>query len=40
MLEELGHTVAAEAAHFEQALDLARSSEFNLVNLLRMSGHL
>ena len=23
MLEELGHTVAAEAAHFEQALDLA-----------------
>jgi len=33
MLEELGHTVAAEAAHFEQALDLASSSQFNLAIL-------
>ncbi|WP_342712755.1 response regulator [Bradyrhizobium sp. B124] len=33
MLEELGHTVAAEAAHFEQALDLASSSQFNFAIL-------
>ncbi|WP_371261257.1 response regulator [Bradyrhizobium sp. th.b2] len=33
MLEELGHTVAAEAAHFDQALHLASSSEFDLAIL-------
>jgi CheY-like chemotaxis protein len=33
MLEELGHTIAAEAARIDQALELARSAEFDLAIL-------
>jgi DNA-binding response OmpR family regulator len=33
MLEELGHTVVVEAAHIDQALELAQSAEFDLVIL-------
>jgi len=33
MLEELGHTVAAEAARIDQALELVRSTEFDLAIL-------
>ncbi|QIG96794.1 response regulator [Bradyrhizobium sp. 6(2017)] len=33
MLEELGHTVAAEAGHLEQAVHLANSSEFDFAVL-------
>jgi DNA-binding response OmpR family regulator len=33
MLEELGHTIAAEAARIDQALELARSAEFDLAVL-------
>lgn len=33
MLEELGHTVAAETAQLEQAIDLANTSEFDFAVL-------
>ena len=33
MLGELGHTLAAEAGHIDQALELARSTEFDLATL-------
>jgi DNA-binding response OmpR family regulator len=33
MLEELGHTIAAEAARIDQALELAGSAEFDLAVL-------
>jgi CheY-like chemotaxis protein len=33
MLGELGHTLAAEAGHIDQALELARSTEFDLAIL-------
>jgi len=33
MLEELGHTIAAEAGHLDQALELARTAEFDLAIL-------
>jgi DNA-binding response OmpR family regulator len=33
MLGELGHTIAAEAGHIDQALDLAQSAEFDLAIL-------
>jgi DNA-binding response OmpR family regulator len=33
MLEELGHTAAAEAGHLEQALKLALSTDFDLAIL-------
>jgi CheY-like chemotaxis protein len=33
MLEELGHTIAAEAGHIDQALELAQSAEFDLAIL-------
>ena len=33
MLEELGHTVVAEAGHIDQALELAQSVEFDLAIL-------
>lgn len=41
MLEELGHTVAAEAGRIEQAIELATSSEFNLAILdLNVAGNM
>jgi CheY-like chemotaxis protein len=33
MLGELGHTIAAEAGHIDQALELAQSAEFDLAIL-------
>lgn len=33
MLGELGHTLAAEAGHIDQALELAKSTEFDLAIL-------
>jgi len=33
MLEELGHTIAAEAGHIDQAIKLASSAEFDLAVL-------
>jgi CheY-like chemotaxis protein len=33
MLGELGHTIAAEAGHIDQALELAKSAEFDLAIL-------
>jgi CheY-like chemotaxis protein len=33
MLGELGHTLAAEAGHIDQALELAQSTEFDLAIL-------
>ncbi|QIG97349.1 MULTISPECIES: response regulator [unclassified Bradyrhizobium] len=39
MLEELGHTVAAEAGHLEQAVHLANRSEFDFAMLdVNLSG--
>jgi hypothetical protein len=39
MLGELGHTLAAEAGHIGQALELARSAEFELAILdVNLSG--
>ncbi|SED20580.1 response regulator [Bradyrhizobium erythrophlei] len=39
MLEELGHTVAAEAAQLEQAIELAKTREFDLAVLdLNLAG--
>jgi CheY-like chemotaxis protein len=41
MLEELGHTVAAEAGRIEQAIELATSSEFDLAILdMNLAGNL
>jgi CheY-like chemotaxis protein len=33
MLDQLGHTIAAEAGHVDQALELAQSAEFDLAIL-------
>jgi CheY-like chemotaxis protein len=33
MLEELGHTIAAEAGHLDKAIELARSTDFDLAVL-------
>ena len=33
MLEELGHTIAAEAGHLDKAIELARSADFDIAVL-------
>ena len=33
MLEELGHTIAAEAGHLDKAVELARSTNFDIAVL-------
>jgi CheY-like chemotaxis protein len=33
MLEELGHSIAAEAGHLDKAIELARSTDFDLAIL-------
>jgi CheY-like chemotaxis protein len=33
MLEELGHTIAAEAGHLDKAIELARSTDFDFAIL-------
>ena len=33
MLEELGHTIAAEAGHLDKAIELGRSADFDLAIL-------
>ena len=33
MLEELGHSIAAEAGHLDKAMEIARSAEFDLAIL-------
>jgi CheY-like chemotaxis protein len=37
MLEELGHTVAAEAGHLDKAMDLASSIDFDIAILDEIS---
>ncbi len=39
MLEELGHTIAAEAGHLDKAIEFARSADFDLAILdVNLSG--
>ena len=41
MLRQLGHTIAAETAHIDQAVEFARSAEFDLAVLdVNLSGRI